>query len=144
MEQQTKKNQVVKNEYDAAATEKLIREIHKALLNWYDFRPDSRILYIGEEDSYAEVLKEYADQMIHVNCDKLKQAGSVDSSSFLRCCLICTIRHSFMQRITFPMRIWRIGYSQPTTIRILFLLMRSRCTRVSLRMACFTRWQTHI
>lgn len=73
MEQQTKKNQVVKNEYDATTAEKLIREIPKALLNWYDFRPDSRILYIGEEDSYAEVLKEYADQMIYVNCDKLKE-----------------------------------------------------------------------
>lgn len=74
MEQQTKADQIVKNEYDAVRAEELIREIPKALLNWYDFRSGSRVLYIGEEDSYAEVLKEYAGQMIYVNCDRLKEA----------------------------------------------------------------------
>ncbi len=74
MEQQMKQDQNVKKEYDAVRAEELIREIPKALLNWYDFRSNSRVLYIGEEDSYAEVLKGHACQIIYVNCDSLKGA----------------------------------------------------------------------
>ncbi len=36
----------------------LIQEIKKDLLNWYDFKPGSRALYIGEENPYASVLNE--------------------------------------------------------------------------------------
>ena len=37
--------------------EQLVREIHKGLLNWYDFRQNSNILYIGnEKDALVEML----------------------------------------------------------------------------------------
>lgn len=41
--------------------EERIREIRKGLLRWYDFKPDSRILYIGRErEPLAELLTEIA------------------------------------------------------------------------------------
>lgn len=41
--------------------EERIREIRKGLLRWYDFKPDSRILYIGRKtDPLAELLTETA------------------------------------------------------------------------------------
>lgn len=41
--------------------EERIREIRKGLLRWYDFKPDSRILYIGREtDPLVELLTETA------------------------------------------------------------------------------------
>ena len=74
MEQQNNTDQAIKTKYDEMLAEELIREIPKALLKWYDFRSDSRILYIGEEDSYAEVLKEQACQMVYADFDKLKES----------------------------------------------------------------------
>ncbi len=53
-------------------TEDLIREFPKALINWYDFRPDSKILYIGQPDSYADVLKDYTSEIVYADCKKLK------------------------------------------------------------------------
>ena len=38
--------------------EEIVREIPKGLLKWYDFKKDSFILYIGEEDSLVELLRE--------------------------------------------------------------------------------------
>lgn len=45
-------------------TEEIIREFPKALINWYGFIPKSRILYIGQPDSYMEVLENYASEII--------------------------------------------------------------------------------
>lgn len=72
MEQREKDRRMVNEEYSAEQTEELIKGIPRALLNWYDFRMDSRILYIGEEDSYAEVLKEYAQRIVFADCDTIK------------------------------------------------------------------------
>lgn len=41
-------------------TEWLVREIQKGLLRWYDFQPDSIVLYIGnQEEALAEMLREF-------------------------------------------------------------------------------------
>lgn len=72
MEQGKKDGRMANEEYSAEQTEELIRGIPRGLLNWYDFRVGSRILYIGKEDYYAEVLKGYAGQMIYVDCDEIK------------------------------------------------------------------------
>lgn len=57
------------------STEDLLQEIPKALLNWYGFQLGSRILYIGNRDSYAEVLEEYAVQLLYADCEDLKDRG---------------------------------------------------------------------
>lgn len=54
-------------------TEDLLQGIPKALLNWYGFQPASRILYVGKRDVYAEVLEEYAAQMLYADCRDLKE-----------------------------------------------------------------------
>lgn len=74
MEQKNTMSQVPKTNCDKAQAEELIWEIPKALLNWYNFKPDSRILYVGGEDSYAEVLKAYAGQMVYADCDRMKES----------------------------------------------------------------------
>lgn len=51
----------------------LAAEFPKALLKWYEFKKYSRILYIGNEDSYANVLKEYTNQIMYMDCLKLKE-----------------------------------------------------------------------
>lgn len=68
-------NKVEKNIYNEKQAEELICEIPKALLKWYEFKPDSRFLYIGEKSPYAEVLEEYAFQMEYANCEQLQEAG---------------------------------------------------------------------
>ena len=57
---------------DYQSAEKLIHEIPKSLLNWYNFKPDSRMLYIGVKDSYAEVLEEYASRLLYADCQNLR------------------------------------------------------------------------
>ena len=43
---------------DTEGMEDLIGEIQKGLINWYDFRLNSRILYIGkEDDAYFHLLQ---------------------------------------------------------------------------------------
>ena len=45
-------------------TEELIRSIQKGLICWYNFRPESRILYLGSrDDALAEVLAERTGQL---------------------------------------------------------------------------------
>lgn len=75
MAQQEKSDQTDKKVYDTVQAEELIREISKALLQWYDFREGSRMLYVGDEDPYAEVLSGHAGQMIYASCSMLKEAG---------------------------------------------------------------------
>lgn len=53
----------------------LIREIPKALLNWYPFKPDARILYIGEKDPYGEALEECGARLSYVSIRELKGEG---------------------------------------------------------------------
>lgn len=51
--------------------EMLLRGIRKSLLQWYDFEPNSQILFIGEaENALAEMLAEKAQQMICVRAEK--------------------------------------------------------------------------
>lgn len=57
--------------YSAEREKELLREIPKALLCWYNFRYDSKILYIGKEDSYAEVLQGYTNQIIYATCTQV-------------------------------------------------------------------------
>ena len=48
--------------------QKIIRGIQRGLLQWYDFKPDSMILYTGsEEDAIAEMLRERAGALICVS-----------------------------------------------------------------------------
>lgn len=55
-------------------SEELIREIQKGLLQWYDFRSDSMVLYIGnEEDAWEEML---AGRSMHQVCVSAGQAYS--------------------------------------------------------------------
>lgn len=62
-------------EQQTVQSEELIREIPKALLNWYGFQANSRILYIGKKDSYAEVMEAYAEQMKYASCGQLKETS---------------------------------------------------------------------
>ncbi|MCM1231018.1 MAG: adenylyltransferase/cytidyltransferase family protein [Ruminococcus flavefaciens] len=57
-----------------ALTEELIWELPQSLLNWYGFKPNGRILYIGEFDTYAAVLERQALQMVYIDCEQLKEA----------------------------------------------------------------------
>ena len=48
----------------------LVKEIQKGLLLWYNFKPSSYILYIGnEEDALAQFLKEKAEELICISID---------------------------------------------------------------------------
>lgn len=52
--------------------EKLIRDIPKGLLNWYDFKPNRAVLYIGaKEDALADVLTESSLQLSCVSLEDL-------------------------------------------------------------------------
>lgn len=54
--------------------EELIAEIQKALLNWYEFKPGSRILYIGkEEEIYPRMLRELPLEVVSA---PMEAAGS--------------------------------------------------------------------
>lgn len=75
MTRQEKSDRTDKRVYDTVQAEELIWEIPKALLQWYDFRANSRMLYVGDEDPYAEVLSGHAGQMIYASCSMLKEAG---------------------------------------------------------------------
>ena len=49
--------------------QEIIRGIQRGLLQWYDFKPDSMILYTGsEEDAIAEMLRERAGALVCVSC----------------------------------------------------------------------------
>lgn len=52
--------------------EDLIREFPKSLINWYDFKPHSRILYVGQPDSYAEAVKSYASEIDYADYVKIR------------------------------------------------------------------------
>ncbi|MEH2947682.1 adenylyltransferase/cytidyltransferase family protein [Sporofaciens sp. JLR.KK001] len=50
--------------------QEIVKGIQSGLLQWYDFKPDSMILYIGgEEDAIAEMLRERAEVLICVSCE---------------------------------------------------------------------------
>ena len=50
--------------------QEIIRGIQSGLLQWYGFKPDSEILYIGrEEDAVAEMLKGRAGVLVCVSCE---------------------------------------------------------------------------
>lgn len=50
--------------------QEIIRGIQSGLLQWYDFKPNSTILYIGREvDAIAEMLRERAEVLICVSCE---------------------------------------------------------------------------
>lgn len=52
-------------------TEELVQEIRKGLLKWYDFKPNSDILYFGEEsDGYADVLRENTGRLVCTGQEK--------------------------------------------------------------------------
>ena len=49
----------------------MIRSIRKGLLQWYDFRKDSRILFVGEpEDALLEMLTEQSQQTVCVSMEQ--------------------------------------------------------------------------
>lgn len=51
--------------------EQLVREIQKGLLQWYAFRQDSRILYIGEKgDALAEMLEDRSLKAVYASCEQ--------------------------------------------------------------------------
>ncbi len=55
----------------AEQSEKLIHELPKSLLGWYEFRAGSRILYVGQKDSYSEVLERHATELTYVLPDHI-------------------------------------------------------------------------
>ena len=59
---------------DIVYDEKLLQEIQKGLLNWYDFKPGSNILYIGKEDVYFFMLQE-----LHLNVVNAPIEQTIDS-----------------------------------------------------------------
>ena len=63
--------------------EELIHEIQKGLLKWYDFKPDSTVLYYGEEsDSYADVLREHACRLICVPEEQAESECFMETRSY--------------------------------------------------------------
>ncbi len=56
------------------STEELIHNIPKGLLNWYNFRKDTKILYIGkQEDSYREVLQSLSEELVTVDISEITE-----------------------------------------------------------------------
>ena len=52
--------------------QEIIRGIQRGLLQWYDFKQGSTILYIGrEEDAVAEMLRGRAGTLACVSCEKI-------------------------------------------------------------------------
>ncbi len=50
--------------------QEIIRGIQSGLLQWYDFKPGSTILYVGgEEDALAEMLKGRAGELVCASCE---------------------------------------------------------------------------
>ncbi|MCH5281302.1 MAG: adenylyltransferase/cytidyltransferase family protein [Lachnospiraceae bacterium] len=63
--------------------EELVKEIPKGLLSWYDFKPGSTILYVGEkEDAYAGVL---AEKQLNLTCAPLSQISKKDAFDYIVC-----------------------------------------------------------
>ena len=58
---------------DTEGMEDLIGEIQKGLINWYDFRLNSRILYIGkEDDAYFHLLQNLPLDAINASAELVK------------------------------------------------------------------------
>lgn len=80
--------------------EELIRDIQKGLINWYDFKPGSAIIYIGsEEDALAEVLKNPAEQLV---CTSLEQLFAVDRSRESADCFDYVVCIAALERMRHP------------------------------------------
>lgn len=72
MEKQTIYEEIASKTSGTDQTQELLWEIPKALLCWYDFKQDSRILYIGTEDPYSVWLKEHTVQLIKIGFSQLQ------------------------------------------------------------------------
>lgn len=60
----------IQKEEQSSKSMELIQEIQKGLLNWYDFKPDSTILYIGDkQDIYPQLVHEQGMGVVSVPFD---------------------------------------------------------------------------
>lgn len=60
----------MKNELGTYPPNQLIREIKKGLLNWYDFRPGSIVLCIGDgEDVYSQICQEQSMDVVSASAE---------------------------------------------------------------------------
>ena len=58
------------NNVVSSQTEELTHEIQKGLFNWYNFKPNSKILYIGEkDDAYFCNLQEFSSKVINTSIE---------------------------------------------------------------------------
>ena len=73
MEKQILTQRDKEKEYKAKLGKELVKELPKGLLNWYNFKKNSRILYIGKEDSYVQVLKTHTPEVKYVDCVQLRE-----------------------------------------------------------------------
>ena len=56
--------------------QEIIKGIQNGLLQWCDWKPDSRVLYCGaEEDALAEMLKGRTGELVCVSCETLCEEG---------------------------------------------------------------------
>lgn len=61
----------MKVEEKKGKADELIREIRKGLLRWYDFKPGSSVLYVGDEqEPLAEDFRERGLQVVNMTCEK--------------------------------------------------------------------------
>lgn len=71
----------MKVEEKKGKTDELIREIRKGLLRWYDFKPGSSVLYIGDEqEPLAEDFRERGLQVVNMTC--AETVAGDDQSTF--------------------------------------------------------------
>lgn len=62
-----------KDRYEVSQIDELIRGISQGLFKWYDFKPNSQILYVGQPDSYSAALESSASQLLYADCEQLRE-----------------------------------------------------------------------